>query len=92
MNRQNILVGVLLVAALVGGYMWFGGSLLGGSTPGESQIDAEYASILSQVAHLKTITIDTEVIKGEKFKRLFVPAIPPLPDVKPGVRIPYLPL
>ena len=92
MNSQNILVGVLLVAALVGGYMWFGGSLIGGSASGESQIDAEYASILSQVAHLKTITIDTEVIKGEKFKRLLVPAIPPLPDVKPGVRIPYLPL
>ena len=92
MNRQKIFIGVLLVAALVGGYMWFGDSLSPGSAQGESQIAAEYAPVLSQVAHLKTITIDTEVIRGEKFKRLLVPAIPPLPDVKPGVRIPYLPL
>ena len=91
-NREILFIGIILIAAFVAVYFFFGDSLPFVPTIGESQIDAEYAGVIAEVARLKGITLDTEIVKSDKFARLLIPSLPSLPDVKPGGRNPYLPL
>ena len=91
-NRETLFIGIVLVAAFVAVYFFFGDSLPFVPAIGESQIDAEYAGVIAEVARLKGITLDTEIVKSDKFARLLIPSLPSLPDVKPGGRNPYLPV
>lgn len=91
-NREILFIGIILIAAFAAVYFWFGDSLPFVPAVGESQIDAEYAGIIAEVGRLKGITLDTEIVKSDTFTRLLIPALPALPDVKPGGRNPYLPL
>ncbi|OGZ93774.1 MAG: hypothetical protein A2131_00940 [Candidatus Sungbacteria bacterium GWC2_49_10] len=91
-NRETLFIGIVLVAAFVAVYFFFGDSLPFVPAIGESQIDAEYAGVIAEAARLKGITLDIEIVKSDKFTRLLIPAPPPLPGVKPGGRNPYLPL
>ncbi|OGZ96897.1 MAG: hypothetical protein A2847_02725 [Candidatus Sungbacteria bacterium RIFCSPHIGHO2_01_FULL_50_25] len=91
MDRQLILIGILLAAALIGSAIWFSDSLPFAAPQGESQIDAEYAGVRADIARLEGITLDTAVIQNQEFRRLVAPQLPSLPTAKPGGRIPYLP-
>lgn len=91
-NREILFIGIILIAAAVAVYFFFGDSLPFVPAVGESQIDAEYAGVISEVARLKGITLDTTIVKSEKFTGLRIPVLPLLPDVAPGGRNPYLPL
>lgn len=86
-----VMIGILVLVGLFGAYMWFGGGIPIASSQGESEIDAEYAGVLSDVTRLRTITLDTEILTSEKFRRLVVPTLPSLPNVTPGGRNPFLP-
>lgn len=91
-NREILFIGIILIAAFVAVYFFFGDSLPFVPAVGESQIDAEYAGVISEVARLKGITLDTAIVKSDKFMGLRIPVLPLLPDVAPGGRNPYLPL
>ncbi len=91
MDRQTLYIGILMIALLAAAYFWFGNSLFV-SPPEESGIQTEYAGTLSRIERLRQIRFDTDILQNKKFERLEKPVIPPLPDVKPGGRNPFLPI
>lgn len=88
-NKQAVITVLLILVLFASAYFWFQWS----SPPVEKEVQyqQEFGSLLQELATLRNIKLNIEVLRDERFKNLVSFELPPFSDIKPGRRIPYLP-
>lgn len=94
MNKQTIILVVLVIAFGGTGFVWY--RYLQTRTPAaeispETRAAAEDSLNLSELRRLKTLQLDTSVLRDPFFRSLELPSATPAPEITPGNPNPFLP-
>lgn len=94
MNRQTIMLIVLVIVFGISGFLWYRylrTRAPATETTAETRAAAEGLLDLTELRRLKTLQLDTSVLRDPFFRSLELPSVTPAPEITPGNPNPFLP-